>query len=65
MGYAGGAQRDRDPRLWAVVAGNVLYAERATRDEADRVLAEQRSLAVLFGLPVRVEPPIVTELKTP
>lgn len=59
--YAGGAERD--PRQWAVVAGDVLFAQRPTRDEAEAVVDEQRELVAVFGLPISVEPPIVTDIR--
>lgn len=50
-------------RNWRVVAGDVLFALRPTREEAEDVVETQYDLAKKFGLPVRVEPPIVTDLR--
>lgn len=46
--------------VWSVVAGNVLYAQRATKAEAQRVRDEQYDLAKKFGLPVRVVHTVVS-----
>jgi hypothetical protein len=37
------------------MAGDVLYASRPTREDADEVAREQYDLAAKFGLPVTVE----------
>lgn len=44
---------------WVVMAGKVSYAERATREEAEKVVDEQYHLAAHFGLPVRVEARVI------
>jgi hypothetical protein len=54
-----------DERAWRVMAGDVVYATRPTRPEAEEVAETQHAAAAKFGEPVRVEPPLVTELPAP
>lgn len=49
-------RRDR----YVVMAGDVLYASRPSREEAEAVVREQYDLAKKFGLPVRVEQRVVS-----